>query len=342
MAAIEIKTSELAKIPYLAQATGARTQVPLLPFWDGASWHLWLPQGDGTLIEMKPRDARRAEYVAKSPAAPTDFSMMFVDFMCQHANWPGLDRHYRAVLNDVHNLGTSVAKIDHFWDARGTVGHASTDFVRTELNYMLLASRTLFDHLHEAISIIWRDVELADADLQKRKRQCELPKSFAKMVINKKELRSASEIAERFLLTPKLSQAYAEAAKFFSALRVARDNIAHGIGSQEVVYETPRGWCVSPSDGFFKHFDIWNESHRFNKALFSLRPLIAHILFRTAEISGNLVDGLAQDIQFPAALAPDYQIFLRGYHEDHFLPLDGISDGQNIWWADNADAGAAV
>jgi hypothetical protein len=342
MTVIAIKASELAKIPYLGE-NGARGPIPLLPFWDGASWHLWLPQNDGTLFEMKPIDARRVEYIAKTPAAPTDFSMLFVDFMCQHANWPGVHPHYRAVLNDLHNLGTCVAKIDYFWSARDAIGHPATDFVLTELNYLLIVSRTLFDHLHEALSTIWHDhVLLVDAELQTRKKQRKLPKSFAAIVLEgKKVIRSAAQIADRFLLPPKLSEAYAEAGSFFSAVRDARDRIAHGLGQREIVYATPRGWCISPSDGFFAHFDIWNDSHRYNKSVVSLRPLIAHLVFRTAEISGMLVHAFAQDIRFPAPPAPGYQIFLRGYNEQHLLPLENIASGENIWWVDAPAANTA-
>ena len=85
-----------------------------------------------------------------------------------------------------------------------------------------------------------------------------------------------------------------------------------------------------------------NDSHRYNKAVVSLRPLIAHLLFRTAEISGTLVDAFTEEVRFPAPLAPDYEVFLRGYHEEHILPLGGISNGENVWWAGTLDTIGAV
>jgi hypothetical protein len=343
---VDIRADELKKIPYIDPTAIGDRSVYLLPFWDGQTWRLWMPQQDGTLFEMNPRSAIQTDYVAKQPASPDDLPIYFVDFMWQTAAWPEVQGPFRAILDDFHNLATSVAKVDHFFECYSQIGFGGTLFVATELEYMLIQCRSIFDQLQETISRLWQKrVRLSDAQAQKKKRTPS--NSFADVVFEKQRIRDAKEITQKYQFPSALSEAYVEVSSFFASIRSARDRIVHGLGDRQLVFHTERGWCVSPNDPSLQAFaraDVWKDAHRFNEALVSLRPLLAHWVFGTVSACGQMMNAFSKEVAFPAPIAPGYTVFVRGLHGGALVRLDRVIEGGSPWWRDEPqpaeDAGA--
>lgn len=342
-----ISTDELRKIPYIDHAAIGERSVYLLPFWDGQVWRLWMPQQDGTLRELNPRDAIQTDYVAKERASADDLPIHFVNFMWQVAAWPEVQGPLRAILEDFHNLATSVAKIDHFFECYSQIGFGGTLFVATELEYMLIQCRSVFDQLQETISRLWSTrVRLSNEQLQKKKRTPS--NSFANVVFEGQRIRDAKEIAKKYQFPSTLSEAYVDVSAFFASIRTARDRVVHGSGDRQIVFYTERGWCVSPSDPSFRSFssaDVWKDTHRFSRELVSLRPLLAHWVFGTISACGQMMDAFAKEILFPAPIAPGYTVFVRGLHGRALVGLDRVIEGGSPWWRDgslSSQAGGAV
>lgn len=270
-----------------------------MPFWDGEEWHLWVPAGDRGLMHLRPADAAHIDYVAKEPASQSDLLIPFVDFMWQHAAWPDVYPTISAIIDDFHNLATSVAKIDHFFEVRETLGIGGKAFVATELEYLFVLSRSVFDLLQFAIASIWdKHIQLVDDEANRRKRR---PKeSFTKVVLKeRKQPRTQAELMTANGFTPALASTYEKVAPFFIQILNARDGIIHGnksAGSLTPVYDTERGWCVHRIAKGISEFSVWNDEHRYNDNLVSLRPLLAHVVFGTISACGELVTSLARDI----------------------------------------------
>lgn len=129
--------------------------VNLMPLWDGTAWHLWVDTPEG-LIEAKVVDVSEGDYIGKGAAKETDLFIPFIDFMWQRASWPEIVDVVRAIAEDFHNMGTSVAKLRLFYDARSNLAPSgSARFAATELEYLIMLCRTVFDLLQEMISITW-------------------------------------------------------------------------------------------------------------------------------------------------------------------------------------------
>ncbi len=103
-----------------ADVVGERT-VNSMPFWDGNDWHQWIPLSNGQLSDLRIRGLVQGNYLAKSRAEDTDIFIQFVHFMWQHASWPEICPLIVAISDDFHNIATSIAKIRHFHDGRGSL-----------------------------------------------------------------------------------------------------------------------------------------------------------------------------------------------------------------------------
>jgi hypothetical protein len=151
-----ITIADLKVVSYLkTEHLGGRT-VNLMPLWDGTNWQMWLPTPVG-LVKGKVTDTIEGDYVAVAAAKQSDLFIPFVHLMWQRASWPEICPLIRAICDDFHNMGTSVAKLRHFFNHRSGLAHgAATRFAGTEVEYIVILTRTVFDLLQEMISIIWR------------------------------------------------------------------------------------------------------------------------------------------------------------------------------------------
>src|SRR5271157_1001988 len=145
---------ELKKVPYLKLDELRGRSVNLMPFWDGDHWHLWVSLPEG-LVEGQVIDTIEGNYVAGSPARPSDLLIPFVELMWQRASWPEVCPLISAISNDFHNMGTSIAELHHFFNSRNAIPTgAPRRFARTELEYLVILARTVFDLLQETISLL--------------------------------------------------------------------------------------------------------------------------------------------------------------------------------------------
>jgi hypothetical protein len=241
----------------------------------------------------------------------------------------------RAICGDFRNMGVSVAKLRFIFDHRGTLPPlAASRFAETELEYIVILTRSVFDLLQEMISILWRDrVKLLDDAAEARRRSRSLPETFSKLVLeDKRELRTASEIRERFGLPEPLAERYASIAPFFSRLRDTRDAIVHSGSESGHLFDTERGFCVDPTTPPFSFFEEWRQEHRHNENLVSVLPWVAHVILGTIDACNGLVDTFASVIKFPPEIAPGYGVYVRGPHSDALREVLRVDTGGAPWW----------
>lgn len=160
---MQLTLEELRTVSYLTVEHLQGRTVNLMSLWDGENWQTWFPTSRG-LVQGKVIDTVEGDYVAATPAKPTDLFIPFIDLMWQHASWPEICPLISAISDDFHNMGTSIAKLRHFFDCQSRLQRGEARrFDSTELEYIVILSRTVFDLLQEIISKIWnKRIKLLD------------------------------------------------------------------------------------------------------------------------------------------------------------------------------------
>lgn len=133
-------------IPYIKveHLIDGRT-VNLMPLWDGQNWHLWIPTPSG-FIEGMVVDTVEGDYVGIGAARENDVHIPFFELMWQRASWPDVCPLITSIADDFHNMGTSVAKLRLFFSCSTALASLSVArFVSTELEYLLILARTVFE-----------------------------------------------------------------------------------------------------------------------------------------------------------------------------------------------------
>lgn len=330
-----ITLEDLKAVVYLKpEHLGDGRIVNLMPLWDGENWRVWLDTGAG-LAEGKMTGVVEGDYVARSAATQSDLFIPFVHTMWQRASWPEIYPLIRAISDDFHNMGTSAAKLRHFFDSRKSLppGGASR-FASTELEYLVTLCRAVFDLMQEMLSEIWLvRVRLTEERAEERRRSSRLPDTFSKVVLReKRELRNALEIEEKFGVPRVLAEQYAKIGAFFSGLRDIRDNVVHGGSGVGQIFDTEKGFCVDPKRRPYSSFAGWQEKHRYNENLVSVLPWIADVVLQTIEGCNRLVAAFASVIQLPPEIAPGYTVFVRGPHNGALVSLLEVQSGSSSWW----------
>jgi hypothetical protein len=330
-----IAVESFKAIPYLkAEHLGDGRTVKLMPLWDGEIWRLWLDTPRG-LMEARMVDAVEGDYVAKTPAKQSDLFIPFVHLMWQCASWPEICPLINAISDDFHNMGTSVAKLRHSFDSRANLPPGSASrFAHTELEYVVMLCRSVFDLLQEIVSILWeKKVHLHDHGAERYRKGSKLPMTFSTLVLrDKRQAKSAVEIENKYGLPKLLAAKYADLATFFSQLRDVRDDVIHGRRSIGHIYETERGFCVSPKTAPFSSFEGWRPEHYFSENIVSLTPWIANTILQTIQACSSLMSTFASVIEMPPEIAPGYRIFVRGPHNEALAGLLNVHSGGSAWW----------
>jgi hypothetical protein len=330
-----ITVESLKAVSYLdVTRLGDGRTVNLMPLWDGTNWRVWLNTAEG-LIEGKMMDVVEGDYVAQAAAKPSDLFIPFVHLMWQRASWPEICPLIVAICDDFHNLGTSVAKLRHFFDAQSKLPpRAASRFAYTEIEYLTMLCRAVFDLLQEMIAETWYSkVQLNDSDAERRRRASKLPETFSRVVLlDKKVPRTVAEIENKFGLPKQLAEQYAKIAPFFLRLRNVRDDVVHRGKSVGLVFDTERGFCVNPKVPPFSLFTAWQQGHYYNENLVSLLPWIADTVMQTIDACNSLMMAFGSVIALPPEVAPGYTIFVRGPHNESLVELLNVRSGASPWW----------
>jgi hypothetical protein len=331
-----ISLTELATLSHINVAALNGRTVLLMPVWDGINWNQWAPTADGNLIKMQVVDAARTNYLAKQSANEYDLHIPFVDFMWQRASWPEVTRLIDGICDDFNLLATISAKLEHFHEVHKSIDLTLMDsFVKSEIEQLIVVSRSIFDLLQEVIAHFWNDrVKLADSAAEKLRQKNKLHKErFIRVVLDGERPRTAQEITERYGLPPAVSEMYVKYTPFFMSLRKMRERIIHGGSSVDMIFVTEKGFCINPNSRYFSDFS-WKPEHYYNSNLVSLRPWTANIVLRTIEACSEIMFSLASVIPFPEPVAPDYHVFIRDPSNEALLRLLDVDKGDLVWWSE--------
>ncbi|HEY2826668.1 MAG TPA: hypothetical protein VGJ04_03625 [Pirellulales bacterium] len=288
---------------------------------DRDGWQLWIPRPDGKLIPMIAIPGE-AMYYSKSPQSKDDFHFGYLDFIHQTAAWEEPSKLSYGILSDLHNLGANLEKIRLIHRHRPPKTR-SARLAATELEYIFLVCRSMFDLLQETICNLWGSIDLMDKSLKKK----ELKRSFAKMVLKDGRPQSSEEIASRFGLPPCFANVYAECGEFLEWLRDYRDRLVHSGTSFDLVFVFDDGFGVSIDKLPFSRMSIWSEKNTRPNNIGSLKSAACHVISNTLKTFDRFTDLLVKNIEWPPPFSPGYGLFVRGHHITELNHVqDGIAD----------------
>ena len=153
-----IPLSELKQIRHIDVDNLSGRSISVMHFFDGESWDFWLP-AENKLIWLDSRPAE-SDYLGTVPESEEDILLHFLNFMVQRACWPDTLRHIGAIRCDIHNLAASLAKFELFHSVKEDRLDQLYRFASTELEYIFVVCRSMFDLLQETISSLWTHIKI--------------------------------------------------------------------------------------------------------------------------------------------------------------------------------------
>lgn len=329
-----VSLEQLRKVSYLDVDSLHGRVVNLMPLWDGSAWHMWVPMGD-QVTSLQMGQPVLAEYIAREAASPSDVLIPFVDLMWQYASWNETHHLISSIIHDFHNLATSIEKTSLFFSSQEIIGTSASYYMKTEVEYIFMLSRSVFDLLQELFRYCWSDkVRLNDPSAEARRKANKLPETFSKMVlVDKQRLRTVDEIIEKFALPEPISIAYAQSAAFFSRLRDERDAIVHSGRDYGALFVTEKGFAVHRNLPGLNWFN-WKDEHLYDNNLASLLPILAEVVIGTINTCSNLMMAFSRSVLMLPPIAPGYQVFTRGPHNNALLWAKYVYEGGSPWWSE--------
>jgi hypothetical protein len=294
-------------LPYLNIEALEGRPIPRHLYHDGNRWNLWIPLENGLLQPVRVHDCIEMVYIASKPVRGSDSYLWLVDFVYRYVETEHTSSFIAALTSDIFNLGASLRKLDLLRALEERNGKSR--LVTTELEYLLLLCRSMFDLLQEIVSRIWDTVQLLDTSIKKKK----LPGSFRNVVLYKNVIQSPQEIQERLGLSPALAKWYSECAPFFCKLRDARDAIVHQPIQEPIIFVGDEGLSIGidSSPRPFREMLEWPENILENGRIGPLNYFVAYFVNETLAACEKFVLAITQEIQFPPDFAPNHHFFMR-------------------------------
>lgn len=318
-----ISLEKLREIPYLTRDFDPQRVIPSLNFYVNGEWHLWLlTENQLTKIKAWPVEGN---YFGDAPERSTDQRFLFLEVLAQRTLFTDVYRQFHGIWNDFQSLAASLGKMRLFYDAHRD-GREVCRYAQTEVEYLILVCRSMFDLLQETVAAHWDRIHISNAT---GKRQ--LPKSFADVVLSANELRLAEQIQAKYGLFPAMVEWYTKYAAFFLKLRIMRDRLVHG-GNKAVdlLFVTDRGFAISRDLKPFCDLYNWPTEVELPNRLVPLRPVLCTIVKTVRQACDDFGEVLASFVKLPPEMMPGLKFYSRGLHDRELVAVDAVVS-QSLW-----------
>lgn len=330
------ESSELEKLFHIRDDKLHGRGVPLIHVYDptfegeyfpdsehDSDWYMWHAHDD-KLHPIATYGLVSGQYFAKESEQENDIFYPFVHYYTQRASWPEVIGILRHIVDDIHNLATSVSKIALIQSQKDDMGFGVQRYVTTEIEYIFTVCRSLYDDLQFIASRSWNHVEVREGH------QNNLPTTFSEMVLSGDEPRSQEELIDAYGIPETLSIYYNKEAEYFLNVRKSRDEIHHHGGTPDQIFLKDEGFAVDTTRAPFDKFDAWEDDQINQNNLGPLWPFIGHIIETTLNAMNRFQKSFAAQIKLPPPIAPEYYVLMRGEHLPCILHLDSLQE-EDVW-----------
>jgi len=317
---------DLQQLPYVKSLPRDGRLVPLQPFFDAEAgdWHFYVPHTNTSMIRLADGESVSGSYLGRTAADPSrDLHFPLGTLIVRHLSFAGTLTALGHLENDVHRCAAVLEKYQLIWANRHTSDLAAGLLIESELEYLLLLLRSLYDLLQRVVCDLLHRFRRIDNPTRRGIQK--LPESFADIVLRDELVLDATAIAEKFRLPAPLAAWYHAEAGFFSELRKLRDRIAHHGHRPSTVFETPWGFAVDPSDAVWTPFNPFFVGPRRAERLASMRGVFGGFIRRALEATDSFAAVLPTLVELPEALGDDLSVFLRSPFGRHLTGLEQLS-----------------
>ncbi len=305
-----------------------------LSFYDRAAdeWALYLEMS-GNLVRMDAEPAM-GTYWGQVPQDPSrDVCIPLLDLVYQQLSWPRVAGAMRGLTGDFHNLAAILGKYLVMARDSVTPRTARTMMMVTELEYLLILVRSMYDGLQKVSKQLAATVRSPSPPHDRI--ITDLPDSFAKVVLSANRLRSNDELAERFRLPLPIAQFYRDEGQLFHKLRELRDAIGHHGVSPGTIVDLDEGMAILTNEAPWCHLSVWRQDTLRNSNCGSLRALFLFLAHQVLSLTTRFAEAYASCIGLPSAICPGWHIYLRNDCSHNLVTL--ASDMENPWERQAAD-----
>lgn len=307
-----IPKSRLDLLPFVDHVPTDGRVVPLHSYFDpsASDWHLYLEVEPGTLGRIAGGEPVYGCYLARSVAdAGRDVEFPLGTLISQHLSFGTVLRQLWELESDIHQCAATLEKYHLISSQRSQAHSLAGLLVTSELEYLLLLLRSLYDALQSLACSVTRLFVTQSAE-PKRVVQ-DLPSSFARVVLKGTDLISSAELTGTFGLPKPLADWYESEGPNFQTLRDLRDGIVHKRKGFPTVFELSEGLAITISESPWDEFDIWENAHLLNGRFGSLRALFASLATHALETTTRFQRAVRSSVQLPAPISREVRVFLR-------------------------------
>lgn len=316
---------QLAQLPFIKRPPTDGRTVFLLPWFNDhtGQWELWLPVQPDVIGRMAGGEPTLGSYYGSRPVdSARDFPCLLATFIRQHLSFPLVAGILESIEGDFFQFCAILEKY-HMIAARRGSGPDATLLFGSELEYLIMVVRSLYDLLQrvskEAAALVH------SLDTERRRVISDLPDSFARVVLNGDNLRTADEIESKFNLPKPLATFYASEGPFFQTLREIRTGIEHHGKSILIVLDLDAGAAIMPTLPPWNRFPIWQASLlRGRNGLGSLRSVFVHLIHEAIAMTSRWTAAYASCIAVPPAITDGLVSFVRHPFGHHLVNLDAM------------------
>ena len=286
----------------------------------------WWYKSNNDYILMKRCLISDGFYFSLNKKDSNDTYIKYIDFIYQKTPFFS-SKISNKILSDIMNLLISLAKIDFFDKLDNSYNLNPSDFLLTEIEYILIVCRSLFDLLQEFINFSLSRFKYTYDGGKTFKTINNLPQSFFYLSNHDSEY-----LLKKYKLPPFMPAFYDKYRVFFKYLRDMRDDIIH-YGKADLngkIYKLDdKGFVFSTRENinftnFAKDFNLLDENK--SKTTSPILPVLAYIIFVSIEALSEFIKILENGNffqQFPN-LAPNYKVYYRSEYSKYYNCLQNI------------------
>ena len=322
--------AEIRKLPYLDRLPDDGRIVELRSFYDHdkGDWYLFHIVREGELGRIAGGQVVSGSYFSSYPVdSAKDFPFQVSSIVAKHLSFPGVSNITNRLESDLHQMAAVLGKYHWILKTDDLNDAQRRALLETELEYTVGLCRAFFDLLQKLACDLGATVRPLDA-LQGRSFK-DLPESFAKVAIDRSDVRDPQQIVKRWGLFPRLAEFYARYGPWFGLLRQARDGIFHHGKTSPSVLLLDEGAAVSIREAPWREFPFWDETNVIRDDWGSARALLAHLFTCSIQASQDFMDAFLTHIKVPASIGEAMNVFVRGEFSYHLLRL--ASYEQSPW-----------
>jgi len=316
-----ITDDELKKIPYLGNMPNDGRLVLIRFFYDHKQneWFAFHKKPNDEILIIKPSDLVIGSYISERPASINDFEFPLGTFICKYLSFPDLINPLVSLENDFRNFSSILEKYI-IMSTTDSESHKTAQLIETELEYLIILSRSVYDLLQKISKHATSIVKSFD---ESHSRLIEdLPESFARITFSGNISRTSEQLISRYNLPSALAEFYVNEATLFQKIRDLRIAIEHhGKSPEDIIYKLEEGFAVEISQEPWGDLNIWGNESIKNNNLGSLRLIFLYVIHEILEMTNRYVQAYASCVQVQSCFSGDYKLYLRNHYSHHLVNL---------------------